>query len=224
MKPILAAATISMAVVGPWALAGEPKFAYVDLQPKANQKLSDTFHSGRKGHNLAKLGTGEQTLDGVKFKIGDKLVQLGSSLMKEGFPRKIEAIAVDRSFSRLYILHATGFGGYGKEGDPLFVADGTPIGEYKVHYADKSTETIPVVYGKDVRDWWNVDKSKEVSRGKLAWEGTNDYVKQFDLKIRIYRTTWENPHPAKRVTRIDYLAVGNTVCAPFCVALTTETK
>jgi len=46
---------------------------------------------------------------------------------------------------------------------PLFVPDDTLIGEYKVRYDDKAVETIPVVYGKDVRDWWFVEGEKGVA-------------------------------------------------------------
>ncbi len=42
--------------------------AYLDLQPKANQKLKDNFHSDEfAGNNLADLPTGKQTFAGVKF-------------------------------------------------------------------------------------------------------------------------------------------------------------
>ena len=33
----------------------DPKFSPVDLQPQANQKLTDNFGTGREGNNLASL-------------------------------------------------------------------------------------------------------------------------------------------------------------------------
>ena len=36
---------------------------------------------------------------------------------------------------------------------PDQVAEGTPIGEYTVHYDDGSVASIPILYGRDVRDW-----------------------------------------------------------------------
>jgi hypothetical protein len=110
----------------------------------------------------------------------------------------------------------------GKEGDPLFVPDDTQIAEYKVHYEDGSTETIPVVYGKDVRDWWFTEKSKGIKRGKVAWKGDNDLAKGSDSQIRLYLSTWENPHPAKAVARIDYAKRNDNPAAPFCVAISIE--
>ena len=202
--------------------AGEKKnISYVNLQPKANQTLTQPFHSGREGNNLAKLATGEQTFEGVKFKVEEGLLQLGSTRLKDK-PQKIEGIRVGKTVAKLHILHATGYGSYGSEGDPQFVADDTKIGEFKVYYEDKSTQTIPIVYGKDIRDWWNWDKSKKVTRGKVAWTGTNEYAKRNDVKIRLYLTTWKNPKPEKKLTHIDYVSTGNTVAAPFCVAMTVE--
>jgi hypothetical protein len=41
-------------------------------------------------------------------------------------------------------------------------------------------------------------------------------------QIRLFLGTWENPHPKKRVIVIDYVKVGDTTAAPFCVAMTLE--
>jgi hypothetical protein len=205
-------------------------FAYVDLKPHANQKLTDPFGSGREGNDLAGLPTGEQTFAGVKFKVGEGVVQLGSKLLKEERPDKVEGIKVGRKFVKLHILHATGYGNgstigeEGKEGDPLFVADGARIAEYVVRYEDKSAEVIPVVYGEDVRDWWYTDTSKGVKRGKVAWKGDNELGKSFGSKVRLYLSTWENPKPEKVVVGIDYAKAGDTPAAPFCVAITAESK
>jgi hypothetical protein len=60
------------------------------------------------------------------------------------------------------------------------------------------------------------------ARGKVAWKGDNDSAKGLGSQIRLYLTGWENPHPAKRVTSIDYVKVGDNPAAPFCVAVTLE--
>jgi hypothetical protein len=214
------------------ASAGEAgkKFTYVDLQPYANQKLADNLGSGREGNNLVAVPKGEQTFAGVKFKIADGFIQLGSKLMQAERPAKVQGIQVDQKFARLHLLHATGYGNgstigeEGKADDPLYIPDGTQIAGYKVHYADGDSATIAVVYGKDVRDWWYTKASKGVTRGKVAWEGENDLGKGLGSQIRLYLTTWENPFPAKRVARIDYEKRGESNAAPFCIAMTLEQK
>ena len=113
--------------------------------------------------------------------------------------------------------------------DPV-IADDAQIAKYEVHYEGGDTETISVVYGKDVRDWWFSADEKGVSRGKVAWKGENEVTKDKSgfqrppAGIRLYLSTWENPHPTKRVVSINYVKVGDTPAAPFCVALTLEEK
>jgi hypothetical protein len=197
---------------------------YIDLQAKANHKLADNFHSGAEGNNLASLPKGEQEFKGVKFKIEDGLIQLGSKLVEDQ-PDKVEGIKVDAKFTTLNLLHATGYGGGpNQEGNPGFVADDTVIGKYVVNYDDKTKEEIEIVYGKDVRDWWFITDEKGVSRGKVAWTGENEHSAKYEAKIRLYLGTWKNPHPDKKVTTIDYISTKETAAAPFCVAMTAETK
>ena len=201
------------------------KFHVVDVQSKANQKLTDNLGTGRDGNTLKELPTGAQTFEGIKFTVGEKLIQLGSKVLDK-LPAKVEGIQVGKTFAKLHILHATGFGGGpNQDGDPLFVKDDTPIGEYQVHFEDKTSEAIPIVYGKDVRDWFYVDGEKDISRGKVAWTGDNAFAKQVGARIRLYLTTWENPKPGTKVVTIDYLSrKDDTVAAPFCLAITLETK
>jgi len=213
----------------PRAVPAPPeKYTFVDLQPQANQKLKDPFGSGRDGNDLASLRTGPRTLLGVNFKVGESVIQLGSKFLKEQKPTKVEGIKVGSTVHKLHILHSTGYGrgnsDEGQESDASFIKDGTRIAEYVVRYEDGKTETIPVVYGEDVRDWWFTEYSKGVTRGKVAWKGDNELAKEFNIQIRLYLTTWENPHPGKKVASIDYVKTGDGVAAPFCVAITLEAK
>src|SRR5262245_50281276 len=144
------------------------KFTFVDLKPYANQKLTDNFGSGREGNNLKALRPGGLTCAGVNFKLGDGVIQLGSKLLQAEKPNKVEVIKVGQVGRKIHILHATGYGNgstvgqEAKDGDPLFVADGTKIAEYQIRYEDGASASIPVVYGQDVRDWWFTEKAKGV--------------------------------------------------------------
>ena len=190
---------------------GGQALSLIDLQPWANQKMDEDFHSGQyAGNNLTSLPAGKQTLEGIPFAIGKSLVQLGSRIDK---PDKIEGIKVNRKCGKLYILHATGY-----QAD-----DDTTIGEYTINYEDGTSVTIPVVYGKDVLDWWKYPFSGEPTRGKVVWSGENEPAKkEFDATIRLYMTTWENPKPNLKIISIDYSADKDTQCVPFCVAITAE--
>ncbi len=197
--------------------------APIDLQPYGNVRLKDNFHSGAEGNNLAGLPAGVRKMGGVPFRVGDKLIQLGSKVVQDK-PAKVEGIKVGRRLDRLHLLHGTGYGGGpNKEGSELHVPDGTLIGRYVVRYADGTSAEVPIVYGKDVRDWWFID-DQDVTRGKVAWVGRNARADEVGARIRLYHTTWKNPSPAKIVRAIDYVATGDTAAAPFCVAITAEAK
>jgi hypothetical protein len=71
------------------------EITYLDLQDKANIKLIQPLQGGRPGNDLADLPRGEQKLGGVKFKIGDCLLQLEGP--GQTFPAKLEGIKIGRS-------------------------------------------------------------------------------------------------------------------------------
>jgi hypothetical protein len=106
------------------------------------------------------LSAGEQTLQGVKFKIGAKYIHLGSTMMPE-MPAKAEGIKVGRAVTKLHLLHGTGWS----------TEDDAVVGEYVVTYEDGTSVTVPIRYGKDVVDWWYDDSSPEPSAAKVAWKG-----------------------------------------------------
>jgi hypothetical protein len=199
----------------PFAATSAVKF--VDLQWKSNERLSTDLH-GFEGNNLMKLPLGVEEYAGVKFSVGEGYIKLGGTIDKQR-PMKVEGIKVNESAARIQILHGTGYGAAGG-----FVADGAKIGEYVIHYEDQSTASIPIDYGTDVRDWWSWGKSPEVTRGKIAWAGTNDFSEEEKQIIHLYLATWENPKPALKISTIDYISTGKTPAAPFCIAITLEQK
>jgi RNA polymerase sigma factor (sigma-70 family) len=207
---------IGMAVQAGRLVAGqaepEPGPTYLDLQPKANQKLKETFIPANYPDNdLAGLKQGKQTLEGLKFNIGEGLIRLANDKLKDKLPEKVEGIKVGAKFARLHILHATAY---------RDAAD-TVIARYVVHYADKTDETIEVVYGQDVLDWWNYPGTPQPGRGKVVWTGENEAAKGFKANLWLFAQTWQNPHPNKQVTSIDYVST-LTDAAPFVVAMTVE--
>lgn len=192
-------------------------FHFLDLQGKANLKMTDSFH-GYAGNNLKQLPQGQQVLGRAKFKVGAKFIQLASKRAPK-FPAKVSGIAVGKTANQIHFLHATGWG------SPGTVADATKIGAYIVHYKDKTKAEIPIVYGEDVRDWWNHDDSRKCSRGKVAWSGSNAAAANFrgrGVPLRLYRGTWKNPSPKKEIVSIDFTSMNETISAPFCIAISLE--
>jgi hypothetical protein len=204
---------------------GEEEAAfYISLKSKANHKLKEGFHPGAQfqENTLGSLITGVQKLGGIKFKIEEGLLQLGSKEIPDK-PEKIVGIPVGRKLAKLHIIHGTGWGS-AEKGHHTHVPDDTMIGKYIIHYEDKSNAEIEIVYGRDVRDWWCFEGDKAPDRSKIAWTGENPDTKRAGKKLRLFLTTWENPKPAKKVVTIDYIATQptETAAAPFCVAMTGE--
>jgi RNA polymerase sigma factor (sigma-70 family) len=197
-----------------------PESHPISLLSKANLKLTDSLSANLPANNFAELAAGEQVLARKFFKIEDGLIHLAGSKAKDR-PTKVEGIAVGRKLAKLNFLQGTEYGGGGEEGDPLFAPDGTLIGEYTVHYGDKTSARIPILYGRDLRDWWHLDQPKAVTRGVLAWRGATPYSRRLGYKVFLYVSTWDNPQPSKLVTHLDYQSA-NTMCAPFCLAISAE--
>jgi hypothetical protein len=189
-----------------------PSFVFVELKEQVNHKMKDDFHSGNYPGNNLTVPTGKQAFDGIKFQIGDGVVQLGSSNVA-GKPEKVEGIKIGTKCQKLHFLHATGYR----------AEDDTVIAKYVVQYDDKTSETVEVVYGKDVVDWWAYPDQKGPSMGKAVWEGENEASKKFEAKIKLYLKTWENPHPKKKVVGLDFIGTAaESGAAPFIVAITAE--
>src|SRR5262245_19800238 len=118
----------------------------------------------------------------------------------------------------MHFLHATGWGSPN-------VADGTPVGSFEIRYDDKSSATIPLEYGRDLRDWWDFDDASPVTRAEAVWKDTNEASTAYragGVGIRLYQLSWTNPHPEKTVAAFDYVSTNNTICAPFLVAVSTD--
>jgi hypothetical protein len=195
------------------ALAKPPVFRPIDLRPYANQKRAAPFPGGDPGNDLAGLSSGAHTLGGVEFAVGDDVVHLGSA--RVAGPQKVEGIAVGGRVARLHVLHGCDWS--------RDTGEGEVIARFVLHLEDGTAAVAPVAYGQHVRDWWSNAGEKDPPRSKLGWEGENEAVKGSGTRIKLWLTTWNNPHPDKTVVSIDYVAAAApTAAAPFCVAITAE--
>jgi hypothetical protein len=200
-------------------------FFPVDIQKQGNKEALGKFAGGDETNILKDFPTGEKKFGDVTFFVGKKLIALGSTVAKDN-PAKVEGIAVGRRANRLHFLHANCYGGGpNTEGSAWHVKDGTTIGAYTIHYEDKSTVEVPIVYGEHTRDWFFLEDEKEPSKAKVAWVGENEYSVARNSKLRIYLMTWDNPHSDKKITAIDFASKKEeTVAAPFCIAISAEVK
>ena len=192
----------------------------IDLSRFYNASLLEPWHRGTPGNHLSELPTGLQELDGTRFDIRGIVQISGAPLNAAGksFPHEVSGIPVNLKTARLHFLHGTGF----------IDSDGVILGQYVVHYANGEKENSPIIYGQTVRDWWYyAGTPKEAADSHIAWTGNNQAAKNWNpsgatpVTLRLYKTTWKNPHPDAEITAIDLVSEEKN-SVPFLIAITAE--
>ena len=178
--------------------------------------LPNNQKSIRSEKNVPGLPEGLTTLDGVTFDARGVVQAGGTELAASpGFSEAIRGMRVGRRAAALHFLHGAAWD----------TPEGTVIGRYLVHYADGETVEVPLVFGRNIRDWMAYlrDRAKppmpdapEVFGGENAFTRrvAGGYVRLFDFR-------WRNPRPEAEIASID-LVSAMTRSAPFLVALTVE--
>jgi WD40 repeat protein len=199
----------------------------IDLSAFYNASLSAPWHPGPGGNHLAELPRGIQTFAGTRFDVRGLVQVIGRPFLEgleflqsgptEGFisyPKRVGGIPITRKLDRLQILHAV-------QGEQA--PDGTRVGHYLVHYANGRSAEIPIIYGRDARDWHELpDAPVGVTDAVIAWKGNNPAAKQAGNRgIRLFKRTWKNPTPDIEVATVDFVGEHVSAC-PFLVALTAE--
>jgi len=187
----------------------------IDLTSAYNALLTETWHGGENNNNLAAIEPGVQDFAGVDFDVRGVLQLAGKSLGGERFPPQVSGIKVKQKCKKLHFLHAAG---WGKPEE-----DGNQIASYLVSFAGQQTRLeIPVVYGKDVRDWhWQSGEAPAPKTLKTVWHGENEMSRQRGQPLRLYLTTWTNLLPDLEV---DSIACASSMANPalFLLAITAE--
>jgi len=107
------------------------------------------------------------------------------------------------------------------------IKHGTQLGTYVVHYANGQRQEIPIRAGIDLADWWSQVNETD-TQFTVAWTGTNELSLKRGRSIRLFKATWQNPHPDVQIAGIDFDFVltanrpPSKHAAPFLVAITAE--
>ncbi len=185
----------------------------VDLTAHYTAALDDDW-LGKPGASLAPMPKGVQVLADVAFDVRG-LIQLAgqpqSGTAGSGFPEAVTGIRVNRSGRRLHFLHAAVSG----------AEAGAEIGRYVLHYTDGRTQRVPLIYGRNIRDWWAGEGDPVVMTADVAWAGKNEASRGASQDLQICRHTINNPFPDEEIETIDFVSA-NAAAAPFLIALTVE--
>ena len=199
--------------------------AMIALGPWQNATLLDSTDGPDdvKGNTLAELPAGVHVFGGVPFDVEGKVQLLGERLPRfhRKLPVRINGIVIGRKCGRLHLFHGASF----------LHERGKKIARLVLHYADGSQADLGIIAGEHVLDWWgpiyNTDAGDErettVPGTELAWSGGNPRIKQRspEFSLRLYKTTFVNPHPELAVTSLDYVSTLEGP-APFLVGLTID--
>jgi hypothetical protein len=182
----------------------------IDLTPYYNAPLVQSWHPGTVGNNLEGLPRGLLQFGDDFFDVRG-IVQLSGRKLKEAggrYPQRITGIKVNQTCRQIHFLQAAAW--------PC--RDGTLIGTYVVNYADEHQETIPIVYGEDLRDWSaDSDPAAGLKRATQVWSAMNNA----HVRVRLFKHTWMNPLPDTEIVSIDYEST-MADSAPFLIAVTAE--
>lgn len=182
----------------------------IDLSDYYNAALAETWHPGTEHNTLEMLPTGLLELGGSFFDVRG-IVQLAGKQLpdrKLRYPAKVTGIKVNQACRHLQFLYGTGWR----------AREGTPVAAFIIRYADGRQETIPLVYGEDLRDWNAVsDPSTKLTRGKIVWRARNDA----NFSVRLFQLSWLNPAPEAEIATLDFVSAMADP-APFLIAVTAE--
>jgi len=129
------------------------------------------------------------------------VVLAGNMLPTKPLPRMVH-FPVGRRASTLYFLHATGWQ----------VDRNRLVGNYRILYADNTSETIPLEYGVNICAW---DDTSPAYFAKVVWRSqTAD-----GTPVALRALCWDNPHPQKTITAVEFSVV-DEMAAPMLFAVT----
>jgi WD40 repeat protein/serine/threonine protein kinase len=185
----------------------------IDLSAHYNRSLGKGGLDGSLQNDLSALPQGLQQFAGTMFDVRGIVAVGGLCPVGQELPRQVLNIAVRTKCHSLHLLQATQFGDS---------ENGVRVGSCVLHYADGQTAQLPLVYGKDLRNWWTVTgEPKETPNASVIWTNTTPASVSDGKTVRLWKRTYENPRPDVEITHLD-LVSAMAYPTPFVVAITVE--
>ena len=162
-----------------------------------------------------------EATDGIGFDARGRIHIQGTDKSLPGVSRP-KSINVARTFQQIHVLHAAT--------DTRDLSEPkTHLADYVLEYDDGTEHVIKVNNREHIADWSymrsNPWETSENERMGAVW--TSDYPilsntpYPVEFWTRLFRTTWKNPNPEKRVAAI-HLEATHSSAGVVIVAITTE--
>jgi hypothetical protein len=185
----------------------------IDLTDYYTTSLDEDW-LGKPGANLSLLPKGVQVFAEAAFDVRGLIQLAGKQTSKDtgiDFPRVVKGIEINCKGRKLHFLHGTA---WRSEED-------AKIGEYVLHYANGQTRSIPIVYQRNVSDWWIQEGDPIPTNADIAWTGENEASHKPGYHIQIFSFRANNPFPNEEIKTIDFVSA-MTRSAPFLIGITVE--
>jgi len=149
-------------------------------------------------------------IDGIFYLWGE-----GSAVgMGEVFPEKVTGIDIHTTFETLYLYHTAYF----------ISPNGRSVYSVVFNYADGSSVTNHVRYGRDILNWSDSPSKINVrpkgANSILAWVGGSSRPNNEGDPLRFCLTAINNPHPEKVIETIDmYSSKSHSTAAIFAMTI-----
>lgn len=181
---------------------------------------------GNRYYNWGRIPEQLQTVDHLTFDVRGAIL-LNSGIFPRGSHRDGKdlnrfwtnpcpdqvTIPISQKFQRIHFLQTCHY----RNIDP-----GTKAADYVIHYDDGTTETIPVIFNENTFDNTNaslntVSLAPGTKAVSIPWKG--EYGGE--QKTMFALQTWENPHPYKVVTHLDFVSAKEAT-GPLLAGITVE--
>ncbi|HZZ73595.1 MAG TPA: glycoside hydrolase family 2 TIM barrel-domain containing protein [Pirellulales bacterium] len=201
------------------------QYAPIDISKQANAFRNEQGWFGDKQFTFRDLPTGKQMLAGVQYDIYEfatspvpTAIVLDGPRVPNHLAKEVTGIPVERKADALFFLQAARLDrrrnpDERKHGKKLEVA------RYVVHYANGTSETIPVYSEIDVDDYRQTTPAP-LPGAQIAW--TRPYEKSNQTAVA-YSMQWTNPHPDLEIKSIDILPGADQAGVPAVLAITAAT-
>lgn len=193
--------------------APPPRFTPVSLEPYANRLLTESPEPNAPDDNLGELEPKVHDVDGIPIEVRSKYIQLGGHMVP-GCPDGVKGIVVNDKAGKVHFLHGC---------THTYPEHGATVATYTFHYEDGSQEVFPVISGRHLHHWHcGKDLPRPATRATLGWRGSNPAMTKKNYYVELFLCSWENPHPEKTISTIDFERGLRPFPAPFCVGITCD--
>lgn len=183
----------------------------LDLTEHFNAELVQ--HDVENANDFSELPSGLQPMLGTTFDIKG-VIQLGGQTEKASaskYPERVSGIKVGARCRRVQFLLGT----------RVAEQPGVSVAKVVIRYADGQTQEAPVVYGKNVLDWW-IDPRQPLRRGgAVAWVGSNAAARKKGSSVQLFKLAVDNSRPEAVVESLELVSL-MTRSAPFFIAATAD--